>query len=317
MTSLTRFTLAIGGIGFEVRSSSQDLIERMQTRYADYETHSRAGFLLELSHTEDTDVARFLDLPEHALTPAPPRSAGTPTGAAASPALQRPLAEAQPTLFTTRGRLVVKRSDFVLACDPDLRLSRGAFPRGMHFTAVESMLRIVFAFAAVHCRGLLLHAAGVAWQGHGCVFPGCSGTGKSTIARLTPPDVHVLSDESVLVVPAAPGAKIYSTPFHGTNEPPAGAHAAALKAICFPVKDARSFLAPVPRVRAMTMLLRTALFFGREPSLARRLMQTAQELLDNHSHATLHFSQDASLWACVKDAIRGVSRERSHCETHA
>jgi len=69
-------------------------------------------------------------------------------------------------------------------------------------------------------QGILLHAAGIAWQGRGHVFFGPSGAGKTTVASLAPATAEVLSDENVILQRLPDGPALLSTPFWGMSTPP-------------------------------------------------------------------------------------------------
>ncbi len=65
----------------------------------------------------------------------------------------------------------------------------------------EFLLGEVCHQLAAHCQqGLLFHAAGLAWQGHGLILPGASGVGKSTLTTwLLSRGFDYLTDELIFV----------------------------------------------------------------------------------------------------------------------
>lgn len=67
---------------------------------------------------------------------------------------------------------------------------------------------------------LLLHGAGMVWDGYGHVFCGPSGAGKTTVARLAAGRGQVLTDENVIVRLRPGGPEVLSTPFWGHSTPP-------------------------------------------------------------------------------------------------
>jgi hypothetical protein len=68
------------------------------------------------------------------------------------------------------------------------------FDRGL-----ENFLRVLTASCVLDSGGLLLHASGVVRRGRAYVFFGPSGSGKTTVTELSPDDI-VLSDDLTLVV---------------------------------------------------------------------------------------------------------------------
>jgi len=77
--------------------------------------------------------------------------------------------------------------------------------------AAEAALRLAFAVAFQRQGGLLLHAAGICFDGRGWLGVGPSGCGKSTLAqRCADAGAEVLSDETVGWLP---DGTLWPTPF--------------------------------------------------------------------------------------------------------
>jgi len=66
-------------------------------------------------------------------------------------------------------------------------------------------------------QGALLHAAGISVCGKGCIFPGRSGAGKSTISRLLldREGVTMLSDDRIILRKFDSGFRAFGTPWPG------------------------------------------------------------------------------------------------------
>jgi hypothetical protein len=99
----------------------------------------------------------------------------------------------------------------------------------------EFIQGIVYFHGLLQQRGVLLHAAGVVRDGEAFLFPGVSGTGKSTIARLSR-GLAVLSDENVPVrLPENGGPpEVYGSPFRSLGGIPGEKISAPLKGFYFP-----------------------------------------------------------------------------------
>jgi len=89
-------------------------------------------------------------------------------------------------------------------------------PTVRNFNSVESSMKFVVAEMVAENGGFLLHAAGLCHGDQGLVFYGPSGSGKSTIATLAQAQ-HLLSDETLIVRPAAGRWSCYGTPFSGSS----------------------------------------------------------------------------------------------------
>jgi hypothetical protein len=181
------------------------------------------------------------------------------------------------------------------------RRGRTVFEKNAEPFAVESFLRIGYSFLTVDRGGLLLHSAGVLRNGRGYIFPGQSGTGKSTIASLATPTETVLSDEMVVVKKGGDGYLVYSTPFYGTNSSTEHNIAAPLQAAFLPVKDQAVYLKQAKQAQALSKLLAGVLFFSQEPALNRRLMDIGANIVAHVPFYELHFRRDGSFWECIAE----------------
>jgi hypothetical protein len=91
------------------------------------------------------------------------------------------------------GRWVIERGDFRAEWDPQTR--RGWVRQRASPYAIDGVLRILHSLILAREGGFLVHAASAVRNGRAFVFAGVSGTGKTTLARLAPPDVTLLTDE--------------------------------------------------------------------------------------------------------------------------
>jgi hypothetical protein len=91
------------------------------------------------------------------------------------------------------GRWVLERGDFHAECD--MARGYGTIRQSANPYAIDAALRIVHSLLLAEQGGLLVHAASAIRNGRAFLFAGVSGAGKTTIARLAPPDVTLLTDE--------------------------------------------------------------------------------------------------------------------------
>lgn len=77
--------------------------------------------------------------------------------------------------------------------------------------------QLLVMFALNKLGGALVHSAGMGINGHGVLFCGVSGAGKTTISRLfmEHKDVEVLSDDRIIVRKKGRQFRIYGTPWPG------------------------------------------------------------------------------------------------------
>jgi len=91
------------------------------------------------------------------------------------------------------GRWVMERGDFRAEWDPQCR--RGWVRQSANPYAIDGVLRILHSLILARQGGFLVHAASAVRNGRAFLFCGVSGAGKTTISRLAPPDVVLLTDE--------------------------------------------------------------------------------------------------------------------------
>jgi hypothetical protein len=91
------------------------------------------------------------------------------------------------------GRWVMERGDFRAECDPVGR--RGWVRQSANPYSIDAVLRMLHSLILAREGGFLVHAASAVRNGRAFLFAGVSGAGKTTISRLAPPDVVLLTDE--------------------------------------------------------------------------------------------------------------------------
>ena len=102
-----------------------------------------------------------------------------------------------------QGRWVMERGDFRAEWDPERR--RGWVRESPNPYSIDSVLRILHSLILAREGGFLVHAASAIRKGRAFLFAGVSGAGKTTISRLAPQDVVVLTDEISYVRPREQG----------------------------------------------------------------------------------------------------------------
>lgn len=167
----------------------------------------------------------------------------------------------------------------------------------------DSFLRIVYSFWLVKTGGFLLHAAGVSNGAGACVFFGVSGSGKTSIARMSGSRT-VLSDELVAIKKDESSSIYwaYATPFWGEFAKAGVNRGARLKQILLLKKDHENYVTRLGETEALTELMPCILFFGERTDLAQGLFNTCCDMVASTPFFRLHFLQDESFWECLGPA---------------
>jgi len=167
------------------------------------------------------------------------------------------------------------------------------------FEPIDYFVRAALALLAFEAGGLLFHAAGLAWRGNGYAFFGYSGSGKTTVARVSS-DAQILNDDLVVLLPDALGWNIHATPFSNpTQATPAGPQFAPLAALYRLVQDRRVFVEPIAPAAAMAEVITCSPVVSADPDRALGLLARAEHLVSTVPVQRLHFLPDPSFWAVV------------------
>ena len=165
---------------------------------------------------------------------------------------------------------------------------------------VEYFLRVCIALLAFEHGALLFHAAGIARKGRGYLFFGHSGSGKTTVARLSPDDL-VLNDDLVLLMPEEQGWVVHATPFWNPSQLSPTNPASAPLAAMFRLMQAQEVrLEEMGQGEALAELVANVPVIPADPTRSHELLEVGRRLLRSVPAYRLHFLPDASFWSiCV------------------
>jgi hypothetical protein len=201
---------------------------------------------------------------------------------------------------------LLQRGDFLSRWDP--RTGRGTVRQNPNPYALDSVLRILHSLILAARGGFLLHAASAICDGRACLFSGVSGAGKTTLTRLAPPDVTLLTDEISYVRTTADGYSACGTPFAGELAKAGENCAAPLSALFFLEQGPSNCIDELPSAEAVRRLMRNMLFFAEDRELVEKLFATACDFVARVPVRRLTFYPDARVW----EEIRQFQGESAH-----
>jgi hypothetical protein len=202
--------------------------------------------------------------------------------------------DGQPTRFQ------VTRGDLTGTVDLGKRRGTVSLAKANEFS-IDTFLRIVYSLALVDAGGLVVHAASLIRHGRAFLFCGRSGSGKTTIARLSR-DATLLSDELSIVRITERRACCYGTPFWGELARAGEDRAAPLHAIYFLRQASGHAVEAIGPRHALERLLPNVLFFAREAHLTARVLDIAAGLVEAVPCFDLSFRLDAGFWEVIDHA---------------
>jgi hypothetical protein len=213
----------------------------------------------------------------------------------------------------------IDRGDFSARWDP--RTGTGLVRQNANPYALDSVLRILHSLILAERGGFLLHAASAIREGRAYLFAGVSGAGKTTMTRLAPPDVTLLTDEVSYVLPitkavmggaaSASGYQAFGTPFAGELAKPGENTKAQIAALFFLEQGPANHIDKLAPTEAVRRLMRNILFFAEDANLVEKVMASACDFAERVPVRRLTFYPDFTVWDEVRRFARNPQEERS------
>jgi hypothetical protein len=195
------------------------------------------------------------------------------------------------------GSWLMERGDFRAEWDPST--ARGRVHQTCNPYSLDSVLRIVHTLLLAREGGFLLHASSAIRNGRAFLFSGVSGAGKTTIARLAPPDAALLTDEISYVTRRDGRYFGVGTPFFGELARVGENLHAPVEALYLLAKGPENKIEPVAAADAVRGLLGNILFFSRDPEFVKMVFDTAFDFVNHIPVRRLTFVPDASVWELI------------------
>jgi hypothetical protein len=192
----------------------------------------------------------------------------------------------------------LRRGDFRAQWDPNAR--RGRIRQSANPYAIDSVLRIVHTLILAQEGGFLLHAAGAIRNGRAFLFSGVSGAGKTTISRLAPPDVTLLTDEVSYIRRVDGGYRACGTPFAGELARVGENCSAAIASLFFLKQGPENRIEPMAKPEAILRLMRNILFFTGDAALVENVFRSACDFVERVPVQQLTFTPDSRVWGIIE-----------------
>jgi len=256
--------IEVGGVRVRVNTSDPKFLRMLDDRYA--------GFIAASEHAEiefDVEIVQ--------------------------PGSVDPDADVQVT--QCGGRWSLTRGDFKAVWEP--RSGRGWIRQSANPYSIDSVLRIVHTLVLAPKNGFLLHAASAIRNGKAFLFAGVSGAGKTTISRLAPADVTLLTDEISYVRRQGDGYIAFGTPFAGELAKVGENVSGPIQAFYLLAKGSENRIEEISSGEAVRSLLANILFFAEEEDFVRAAFDSAFEFASRIPVLRLTFVPDSRVWELI------------------
>ncbi|HEY6303566.1 MAG TPA: hypothetical protein VIX14_10905 [Terriglobales bacterium] len=197
------------------------------------------------------------------------------------------------------GEWLVERGDFHARLNP--RTGRGSVRQNANPYSLDSVMRILHSLIVAERGGFLLHAASAICDSRAYLFSGVSGAGKTTMTRLAPADVTLLTDEISYLRPSADAYAAFGTPFAGELARAGENCSAPIAALFFLEKGPENRVGELSPTEAIRRLMRNILFFAEDRGLVEKLLATACDFVARVPIRRLTFYPDARVWELVRN----------------
>jgi hypothetical protein len=195
------------------------------------------------------------------------------------------------------GRWLLQRGDFQAEWDP--QRACGVIRQTANPYSLDSVLRIVHSLLLAREGGFLVHASSAIRNGHAFLFAGVSGAGKTTIARLAPADVNLLTDEISYVTAEGERYFAHGTPFAGELARVGEPLRAPIESLYLLTQGPENSIESLPPVVAVRLLMRNILFFAKDMDYVERVFQSACDFTARVPVKRLTFVPDARVWELI------------------
>jgi hypothetical protein len=205
--------------------------------------------------------------------------------------------DADAEVWLEDGEWRLERGDFRAKWNPELR--QGLIRQTVNPYSIDSVLRIVHTLLLARTGGFLLHASSAIRNGKAFLFSGVSEAGKTTIARLAPSDVALLTDEGSYIRNVGGRYVAYGTPFAGEFGEPGKNISASIAALYLLEKATENRIVRVEPADAVRRLLRNILFFAHDAELVRLVFESACAFVAAVPVFQLSFFPDQRVWELI------------------
>ena len=170
---------------------------------------------------------------------------------------------------------------------------------------IDYFLRVSLALLAHQAGGILLHTAGIIRDGRAYLFFGHSGSGKTTVCKVSVQDKSstefiVLNDDLILLCPQEKGWSAHGTPFWNPTQIRPTNRSAPVAGLYLLVQDNRVYTRELTSGQATAALMSNVPVIPQDSARSLHLLDKLSHLQKSIFVRELHFLPDNSFWDVVQ-----------------
>jgi len=175
---------------------------------------------------------------------------------------------------------------------------------------IDYGLRVAYALLAFQAGGLMLHAAGIVREGKAYLFFGHSGSGKTTVSRLSVDDI-VLNDDLVLLMSEGDGWQVYGTPFWNPSQVKPSNRHAPLAGLYRLVQAPEVCLREIEKSEAVAELISNVPVVSADLWRGPETLSRLRQLAGAFPVCKLYFLPDDSFWDVIRLDFQQIASPKS------
>jgi hypothetical protein len=157
---------------------------------------------------------------------------------------------------------------------------------------------LILYYLTVINGDIMIHASGVNDAGHGYLFSGVSGKGKSTMAKLWDQDgARVIHDDRLILRNTRGGYKMFNTPIYNNDEP----RESILDKIYIIDHGAENMLVQLKGANAVTQIMANCIQHNWGADIIARLLGSISIMCGSVPTAKLFFKPDRSVIDLIRE----------------
>lgn len=206
-----------------------------------------------------------------------------------------------PEIISRGGVIYMDQAEFSGLIDVDNNTAKLTAGRRYYLEVFDYFLRVVFSILSPAKGGFIFHSAVVRREGRGFVFYGVSGSGKSTVARLSGVN-SVLNDDLNYLKKGKDGWYAYSTPFWNSTQAEPRQGFVEIAGLYRLIQDTKVFTRRLPVAIAAAEIIANIPVVSKFPKFGKTIVELAKDLATAVPIYELHFQKNDSFWAVVDES---------------